>query len=148
MNSAIFSMTQGKFLALLGVVSVVCSRTVFFFIDDPEGPNLLVVGVLAALIFSFVVATFVWLGWLHMVMENIIKRLSIWAAIVAGVLMIPLATNMPWTEHDFVFAGGVLFGAAVLYEIGVSKMENRVGRIVVGASVAFLVLVIWAWAVA
>jgi len=38
-------------LLILGIASVVCSRAVFFFINDPEGPNLLVVMVLAVLIF-------------------------------------------------------------------------------------------------
>ncbi len=36
---------------ILAVASLVISRGVFFFINDPEGPNLLVVVVLAAIIF-------------------------------------------------------------------------------------------------
>ena len=31
---------------------MVCSRALFFFIDDPEGPNLLVVTVMAIIIYS------------------------------------------------------------------------------------------------
>lgn len=36
---------------ILGVMSVICSRTMFVFIDDPEGPNLLVVTVLAIVVY-------------------------------------------------------------------------------------------------
>ncbi len=37
--------------ALLGI-SFILSRLAFFLIDDPEGPNLLIVSVLALIIFS------------------------------------------------------------------------------------------------
>lgn len=42
---------------LLGITSILCSRTLFFFFDDPEGPNLLIVVGTAAIIYgaSFVV---------------------------------------------------------------------------------------------
>lgn len=36
---------------ILGITAIVCSRTLFFFFNDPEGPNLLVVVVAAALIY-------------------------------------------------------------------------------------------------
>jgi hypothetical protein len=39
-------------LLILVVTSMVCSRALFFFIDDPEGPNLLVVTVMACIIYS------------------------------------------------------------------------------------------------
>jgi len=38
-------------LILLAVTALVCSRMLFFFFDDPEGPNLLTVFVLALVIF-------------------------------------------------------------------------------------------------
>lgn len=38
-------------LVLLGVVSLVCSRLFFALLNDPEGPNLLIVFVLAAIIY-------------------------------------------------------------------------------------------------
>lgn len=37
-------------LLILGAAAVLLSRAVFFFIDDPEGPNLLVVTVLGAIV--------------------------------------------------------------------------------------------------
>ena len=45
-------------LLILGIVSVVCSRIVFMLIDDPEGPNLLIVLGLAAVIFAISVAVY------------------------------------------------------------------------------------------
>lgn len=39
------------FVFILLIVSFVISKLVFFLIDDPEGPNLLIVTVLAILIF-------------------------------------------------------------------------------------------------
>ena len=38
-------------LVILGVTSVVCSRVMFVFFDDPEGPNLLVVMVVALVLY-------------------------------------------------------------------------------------------------
>ena len=38
-------------LIFLGLTSIVFSRLVFVFINDPEGPNLLIVTVLATVIF-------------------------------------------------------------------------------------------------
>lgn len=39
-------------LLILGLTAILCSRAMFVFIDDPEGPNLLVVMVMAAIIYS------------------------------------------------------------------------------------------------
>ena len=38
-------------LILLGLTAAVCSRTLFSFFNDPEGPNLLVVMVMAVIVF-------------------------------------------------------------------------------------------------
>ncbi len=45
-------------LVLLGVVSLVLSRATFLFVNDPEGPNLLVVVVLAAIIYAACVTVY------------------------------------------------------------------------------------------
>ena len=39
-------------LLILGITSVICSRTMFSFFNDPEGPNLLIVVVMAAIIYA------------------------------------------------------------------------------------------------
>jgi hypothetical protein len=39
-------------LLLLVITALVCSRTLFFFFHDPEGPNLLIVTVLALILYT------------------------------------------------------------------------------------------------
>jgi hypothetical protein len=43
--------TNKSLLIILGIVSVVSSRAVFALINDPEGPNLLIVLALALVIY-------------------------------------------------------------------------------------------------
>ncbi len=38
-------------LIILGLTSMVCSRAMFWFFDDPEGPNLLIVTGMAAVLY-------------------------------------------------------------------------------------------------
>jgi hypothetical protein len=54
-----FRSTKGSLL-LLGVTALACSRTLFFLFHDPEGPNLLIVTVLAVILYvaSFIVWRF------------------------------------------------------------------------------------------
>lgn len=37
---------------ILGITAIILSRLTFFVVNDPEGPNLLIVTVLAAIIFA------------------------------------------------------------------------------------------------
>ena len=48
-------------LLLLGITALVSSRTLFFLFHDPEGPNLLVVTILAVILYvtSFIVWRFI-----------------------------------------------------------------------------------------
>lgn len=46
-------------LVLLAVTAIFCSRTLFFFFNDPEGPNLLIVGVLAIVLYLLSFAAYV-----------------------------------------------------------------------------------------
>lgn len=45
-------------LLVLAVTSVACSRAMFLFFADPEGPNLLIVGVIAAIIYFLSLALY------------------------------------------------------------------------------------------
>lgn len=51
-------MSKKTELIALAVVSVVLSRASFFLINDPEGPNLLIVAVWAAVIFAGMYAVY------------------------------------------------------------------------------------------
>ncbi|GAA3973829.1 hypothetical protein GCM10022210_25040 [Mucilaginibacter dorajii] len=46
-------------LVILGVTAILCSRTLFFFFNDTEGPNLLIVGGLAVAIYLLAFAAYV-----------------------------------------------------------------------------------------
>ncbi|RFZ94977.1 hypothetical protein D0C36_05475 [Mucilaginibacter conchicola] len=46
-------------LIILAVTAMLCSRALFLFIDDPEGPNLLIVTVLALFMFLISVAVYI-----------------------------------------------------------------------------------------
>ena len=72
-------------LLILGITSLVCSRTVFFFINDPEGPNLLVVIVLAAIIYFLSLAVYVFAP-LTLVSSASLKRLVL--AIFMQILLV------------------------------------------------------------
>lgn len=80
--------------------------------------------------------------------RNTTKGLMVWAGLVTGMLMIPLALNFPWTGSDFVFAGSVLFGAAAGYELTVESMNEPKQRMVVAVGTAMIVLFVWRLAVA
>jgi hypothetical protein len=42
---------KNRSLLVLAITALACSRAIFAFIDDPEGPNLLVVTTMAAVIY-------------------------------------------------------------------------------------------------
>ena len=55
-----FKSTRGSLL-VLGITALCCSRTFFFLLNDPEGPNLLIVTVLALMLYvaSFIAWRFI-----------------------------------------------------------------------------------------
>ena len=57
-------------LLLLVITALVCSRTLFFFFHDPEGPNLLIVTVLALILYG---ASF--LAWRFIPATTVSKKL-------------------------------------------------------------------------
>jgi hypothetical protein len=52
------SLSKKTTLLTLGITSLICSRAMFFFFDDPEGPNLLIVTVAAAVIYTLSLALY------------------------------------------------------------------------------------------
>lgn len=50
--------------ALLAVISFLVSRSLFLLVDDPEGPNLLIVTVLALAIYAFLLMLLVCISYL------------------------------------------------------------------------------------
>lgn len=75
-----------KTLLILGITSMMFSRVMFFFFDDPEGPNLLVVTVTAVIVYSLslVVYTCKPLGFSFTRLKKLIYIIFIQILIVAG----------------------------------------------------------------
>jgi hypothetical protein len=82
-------------------------------------------------------------------MQNITRRLSAWAIIVGIILMIPLVAmqftdEVAWTLLDFVTAGSLLFGSALVYELATRSMITTKYRVAVGVAVMAALLYLWA----
>ena len=45
-------------LLLLGATAIICTRMLFFFFNDPEGPNLLIVAAFAVVVYSLSLAAY------------------------------------------------------------------------------------------
>jgi len=46
-------------LIMLGVTAIICSRMLFVFFNDPEGPNLLIVAAFATAVYLLSIAAYV-----------------------------------------------------------------------------------------
>jgi hypothetical protein len=82
-------------------------------------------------------------------MKNIQRRLAVWAIIIVAVLLVPLVamqfTNeVVWTLGDFIIAGCLLFGSAVIYELATRRITDSKRRIIIGAVVLTGLLYFWA----
>jgi hypothetical protein len=71
-----------------------------------------------------------------------------WAAVVALILLIPLVAmqfsdEWNWDLFDFVFAGTLLFGAALTYELVATKDGTTAYRAAVGVAVATALVLVW-----
>ena len=80
--------------------------------------------------------------------KSMTKRLSIWALVVAVVLMIPFLTQSPWTAGDYIFAGTVLFILATIYEFVTRNMRNPKHKFFVAVAIFIVIGLILAWAAA
>jgi hypothetical protein len=52
------SISKKSSLVILGITAIILSRLPFVFFNDPEGPNLLVLSVAAAIVFFVSLATY------------------------------------------------------------------------------------------
>lgn len=80
--------------------------------------------------------------------QNLTKRLSLWAVVVTLVVMIPLVAmqfsdDVAWTPFDFAFAGLLLYGAGLTYELIARKTGSFSRRTAVGVSIAAVVILVW-----
>ncbi|MDB5244493.1 MAG: hypothetical protein JWN18_363 [Parcubacteria group bacterium] len=86
-------------------------------------------------------------------MSTISKRLSAWAATIAALLLIPLVltirsggvegASLHWSVFDFIFAGTLLFGSGLTYELIRRQSSSASYRIGAGIAVVTGLLLIW-----
>jgi hypothetical protein len=74
-------------------------------------------------------------------------RIARWA-VIAGLLILPwvamrFTDEVQWTATDFVFAGVVLIGAGLVFELAALAVRDPQRRTVIGIGVIGLVLLIW-----
>lgn len=53
-----FRSKKAAFL-ILGITAIVCSKVLFFSFNDPQGPNLLIVGMMAVILYALSLAIYV-----------------------------------------------------------------------------------------
>ncbi len=80
--------------------------------------------------------------------QNITKRLSVWAAVVALILMVPMVAmqftdEVAWDETDFIVAGVLLFGTGLAYELVARKGGTIVYRAAVGLALVAALMLVW-----
>ena len=81
-------------------------------------------------------------------MQNITKRLTVWAVVIALILMIPLVamqfTNeVNWDLFDFVVMGALLFGVGLAYELVARRSEKTVYRVAFSVGLVTAFLLFW-----
>jgi hypothetical protein len=81
-------------------------------------------------------------------LQNTTRRLAAWAAVVAVLLIVPVLGNRlvdgwNWGPLDFVFAGTLLFGAGVTYDLVARMGDSTAYRAAVGIAVATGLVLVW-----
>jgi len=82
------------------------------------------------------------------IMQNMTRRLVVWAAVVAFILLIPLLAmqftdEVVWDLADFIVMGGLLFGVGLAYELVARRSEKTVYRGAFGVGLAGAFLLFW-----
>jgi hypothetical protein len=77
-------------------------------------------------------------------------RPAMWG-LIAALLLLPLVAmqftrEVAWDAADFVFAGVLLIGAGLIFELTAWRTKRLVWRLAIGGALIFVVLLIWAHA--
>jgi hypothetical protein len=86
-------------------------------------------------------------------MQNIIRRLIVWAGVIALILLIPLVLTIRdggvegvgwnWTLSDFIIMGTVLFGVGLAYELLARRSEQIAYRAAFSLGLLGAFLLFW-----
>lgn len=77
-----------------------------------------------------------------------LRKMAVWAAATAIILLVPsvamqVTDEVNWTGFDFAFAGVLMFGVGVAYELAARKTGNSAYRAGVGVALAAAFLLVW-----
>lgn len=77
------------------------------------------------------------------------KRTTWMLLAIAALLLIPFVAmqvggDVAWTNGDFGIAGALLLGAGFSYELLATRLDNPRHRLVIGALLAAVLLLVWA----
>lgn len=75
-------------------------------------------------------------------------RLAMWG-LIAALLLLPLIAmqftrEVAWDAADFAFAGALLVGAGLVFELAAWRTKKLAWRLAIGGTLVFAVLLIWA----
>jgi hypothetical protein len=81
-------------------------------------------------------------------MQNITKRLTVWAVVIVLLLAVPLVAmrfteEVNWDLFDFVLMGAVLFGVGLAYELVARRSKKTVYRVAFGVGLVAAFLLFW-----
>ncbi|MDD4756505.1 MAG: hypothetical protein PHG29_10540, partial [Prolixibacteraceae bacterium] len=81
-------------------------------------------------------------------MQNLVKRLIVWAFIIIVILMIPLTVmqftdEVNWSLFDFIVMGIALFAVGLAYELVSARSYKTVYRVACGVGLAGAFLLFW-----
>jgi hypothetical protein len=84
----------------------------------------------------------------YITMQNITRRLIVWAAAVALLLLVPwvamqVTGEVGWDLFDFVFMGAALFGVGLAYELIARRTSTTVYRVAFGVGLVAAFLLFW-----
>jgi hypothetical protein len=75
------------------------------------------------------------------IMQNIKRRLIVWAAMVALIMLAPLLA-FDWPPFAFAFWGALLLGAELTYEL-IARKGSAAYRVATGIAVAAALVLVW-----
>jgi hypothetical protein len=76
------------------------------------------------------------------IMQSITRRLVVWAAVVALILLVPLLARWNWPPFAFAFWGALLFGTGLAFEL-IARKGGTAYRVATGIAVAAALVLFW-----
>lgn len=75
--------------------------------------------------------------------RNTRRNLGVLLLVTAGILMIPLVANWPWTLSDYIVMGGLIFGTGLIYELIARTLTTKSHSTIVAIVLFVAFILIW-----